>query len=117
MAMSVHSPCTMQQMQSEDVATASMMSMNMTSTQDTPHMDCMKVEKSLSQHDHQGHDRLCQSGQDCVMYNVQLAYSASTLMASQPQAEYLTAQNVVIQHPQFLPAPDLFGLWRPPRTL
>jgi hypothetical protein len=113
--MSVDNPCSMQQMQMQHnemamPATASMM-MNMADPQSMSNMDCMKVAKKLW-----GHSCHCKSGQDCAMYNAQIAYLASTLFASQPTPQYLIAQRIAVQSIQLLPSPELFGLWRPPRS-
>jgi len=90
---------------------SAMMSMDMHQP-DMSGMDCQKVDKS-----HNSHSGLCKSGQDCVMYNVQLAYPASPLIVSPLKPQYFVAQQVTLQPHQFIPAPDLFGLWRPPRAL
>lgn len=114
-AMPVDSPCSMQQMQTKHAemtmpATSSMM--NMSDPQSMSNMDCMKVAQKLS-----GHSCPCKSGQDCAMYNAQIAYPASTLFVSQPTPHYLIAQRIASQSTQFLPSPDLFGLWRPPSSV
>ncbi len=106
-AMSVHSPCAMQQMQAE----AEHMAMKMDQS-DMSDMDCQKVDKS-----HASHNGMCKSGQDCVMYNVQLAYPTSLVIATQLKPQYLVAQQITLQPHLFLPKPDLFGLWRPPSAL
>lgn len=116
-AMPVDNPCSMQQMQTQldemvMPATSLMMSMDMSDPQSMSDMDCMKVAKQLS-----GHDCHCKSGQDCAMYNTQLAYPASTLFVSQPTPQYLIAQRIAAQPTQYFPSPDLFGLWRPPRSV
>ncbi len=105
--MSVHSPCAMQQMQAEAEHAAMMMDQP-----DMSGMDCQKVDKS-----HARHNVLCKSGQDCVMYNVQLAYPASFMIAGLLKPQYLVAQQITLHPPQFFPTPDLFGLWRPPSAL
>ncbi len=93
-------------------ATSSMMMMNMSDLQSMSKMDCMKVAKKLS-----GHTCHCKSGQDCAIYNAQLAYPASTLFVYLPTPQYLITQRIAAQSIQFLPSPDLFGLWRPPRAI
>ncbi len=117
-AMSVNGQCPMQQMQAEQVKMAMpdtssmMMSMQMDDSQTMPHMDCMKVEKT-----HTSNTIHCKSGQDCVMYSVQLAYPASNITVSQPNPQHLNSQHYIDQSSDFVPTPDLFGLWRPPRAL
>ncbi len=117
-AMPVDNPCSMQQMQTSTdemaaPATSSMMmSMNMSDPQSMSNMDCMKVAKK-----HSTYTCHCKSGQDCAMYNAQLAYPVSTLFITLPTPQYLIAQHIVAQSTQFLPSPDLFGLWRPPRAI
>jgi len=103
--MSAHSPCAMQQMQVEHAAM-------MMDQPDMSGMDCQKVDIS-----HASHNGLCKSGQDCVMYNVQLAYPTSLMITGQLKPQYLVAQQITLQQHQFFPTPDLFGLWRPPRAL
>ncbi len=51
------------------------------------------------------------------MYNAQLAFPASNIVLFQPKPQYLIAQHYVAQSSEFVPTPDLFGLWRPPRAL
>lgn len=117
-AMSVNSPCPMMQKQAEsaesDIAMASMsmMAMDMTSQNSMPDMDCMKAEKA-----HSSSMLHCKSGQDCVMYNVQLANPVSNIVVAQPKPQYLYSTQYVAQPSDFIPTPDLFGLWRPPRAL
>lgn len=115
-AMSVHSPCAMQQMQENHTSVmmdqSAMMSMDMGHQPDMSDMDCQKVEKSQA-----SHNSMCMSGQDCVMYNVQLAYPASLVIAAQLKQQYLVAQQITLQPHPFFPTPDLFGLWRPPSAL
>lgn len=106
----------MQQMQAQHdqmaMASMPMMAMDMTNQQSMPHMDCMKVEKT-----HSSNPLHCKSGQDCVMYNVQLANPASNIVVAQPKPQYLNSIHYVAQSFEFVPTPDLFGLWRPPRAL
>ena len=112
-AMSVHSPCAMQQMQDQHPEMMmTSMSMDMMSQDSMPHMDCMKVEKT-----HSSNTNHCKTGQDCLMYNVQLANPASNIIVFQPKPQYLNTQHVIAQSSEFVPSPDLFGLWRPPRAL
>jgi transcription initiation factor IIF auxiliary subunit len=115
-AMSVNSPCAMQQMQDHQAelmkASMPMMAMDIATQQSIPHMDCMKMQKS-----HVGNSLHCKSGQDCVMYNVQLANPASNIIVFQPKPQYLNTQHFIAQSTEFVPSPDLFGLWRPPRAL
>lgn len=113
-AMSVKSPCPMMQAESTDMSMAStpMMAMDMANQESMPQMDCMKVEKT-----HSSHAFHCKSGQDCVMYNMQLANSISNIVVAQPKPQYLDSTHYVTQSSQFVPTPDLFGLWRPPRAL
>jgi hypothetical protein len=113
-AMSIHSPCAMQQMHAKHVAVmmdqSTMESMNGNHQSKMTGMDCHKVKKSP--------DGLCTFGQDCVMYKVQLAYPASSpVIAIFLKPQHLAAQQVTLQPHQFIPTPDLFGLWRPPRAL
>lgn len=112
-AMSVHSPCAMQQMQAQSVAvlpaSMPMMAMDQDDQTDMSGMDCQKVDQS--------HNSLCKSGQDCVMYHVQLAHPVSNMMGLQPKPQYLNTQHFIAQSFEFVPTPDLFGLWRPPRAL
>lgn len=115
-AMSVNSPCPMMQKQAEsaesDIAMASMQMMDMADQNSMPHMDCMKAEKA-----HSSTAVHCKSGQDCVMYNVQLANPASNIVVFQPKPQYFDSTPYVTQFSKFVPTPDLFGLWRPPRAL
>ena len=116
-AMSVNSPCAMQQQmqaQHDQMTMASMptMTMDMADQNSMPHMDCMKAENA-----HSSNPLHCKSGQDCVMYNVQLANSASNIVVVQPKPLYLNSTHSVAQSFEFVPTPDLFGLWRPPRAL
>ena len=115
-AMSVNSPCPMMQKQAEsdesDIVMASMSMMDMADQNSMPDMDCMKAEKA-----HSTNSLHCKSGQDCVMYNVQLANPASNIVVAQPQPLYLNSTHSVAQSFEFVPTPDLFGLWRPPRAL
>lgn len=117
-AMPVDNLCSMQQMQTpyDEMAvpetSSMMMSMDMSGSQSMSNMDCMEVVKKNS-----GHSCHCKSGQDCAMYNAQLAYPASTLFVTLPTPHYLIAQRIAAQSTQYLPSPDLFGLWRPPRAV
>ncbi len=112
-AMSIHSPCEMQQMQAQSAevmqAAMPMMAMDQDDQPDMSDMDCQKVDQS--------HNSLCKTGQDCVMYHVHLAYPASSTMVLQPIPQYQSAQIFTAQSSEFVPTPDLFGLWRPPRAL
>lgn len=110
-AMSVHSPCAMMQVHaaSPDMA---MTSSGLETQQSMPQMDCMKVEKTLS-----NHVKHCDTGQDCVMYHVPLAHSASNIVVLHSKQPYQDTQCYSTYSSEFIPTPDLFGLWRPPRTL
>ncbi len=115
-AMSVNSPCAMQQIQIQLIEITEhsmpMMATGMADPQSIPHMDCIKFEKT-----HTCNMNHCKSGQDCVMYNVQLANPATNIMVYQPKPQYLNTQHYIAQSSEFVPLPDLFGLWRPPRAL
>ena len=115
-AMAVNSPCPMMKKQAEsaesDIAMASMPMMDMDDQNSMPDMDCMKAEKA-----HSSNALHCKSGQDCVMYNVQLANPASNIVVAQPKPQYLNSTHYIALSSELIPMPDLYGLWRPPRAL
>jgi hypothetical protein len=106
----------MQQMQAQSVevmqTSMPMMDMDQDHQTDMSGMDCQKIDQS-----HASHNSLCKTGQDCVMYNVQLANPASNIIVFQPSPQYLNTQHYIAQSSEFVPTPDLFGLWRPPHAL
>lgn len=110
-AMSVHNTCTIMQEQAID-ADMVMTSSSLGRQQNMPQMDCMKVKKSYSTC-----VKNCDSDQHCVMYHVPLAHSASNIFVLHSKPQYRDTQFHTTYSSEFIPTPDLLGLWRPPRTL
>jgi hypothetical protein len=116
-AMSVNSPCALMQSHAEhDQSAMANMDMSadtaMASMSGMPKLHCMQVEKS-----HSGHSLLCKSGHDCLLHNIQLAHPAPHVVVVQLEPHLLATPPILVLSQPYFPMPDLYGLWRPPRSI